>query len=95
MHWLTIVGWILAISIGLWLLDRLATWMEANGWIYWRKSQGTSSRVGNAFLEIQSMFDPGKEHIIEAKQEEKYQKPAPGDPPPRDPVPPPSRTPSP
>jgi hypothetical protein len=76
MQWLTIVGWILAIAIGLWLLDRLATWMESNGWIYWRKSQGTSSRFGNAFLEIQSMFEPG-------------------DPPPRDPVPPPSRTPSP
>jgi len=82
MQWFTIAGWILAGAIGLWLLDRLAIWMESNGWIYWRKSQGTSSRVGNAFLEVQSMFEPGKEHVIEARQEVKYQKPAPGDPPP-------------
>jgi hypothetical protein len=82
MRWFIVGGWILVGIAGLWLTDRLATWMEWNGWIYWRKSKGTSSRTGNAFLEIQSMFEPGKEHVIEARQEIKRQTQAAGDPPP-------------
>lgn len=81
MQWLTIGGWVLAGIIILYLLDRLATWMESKGWLYWRKSGGASSRLGNAFLETQAMFEPGKKYVIEAKQEVKRKKANSGDPP--------------
>ncbi len=81
MEWMLYAGGTLAAIIIIFLLDSLATWMESNGWIYWRKSKGASSRLGNAFLEMQSMFEPGKKHVIEAKQEVKRKKTAAGGPP--------------
>lgn len=53
------------------LLDRLALWMESKGWLYWRKSKGTSTRMGNAFLQLQSMLEPGNRHVIESREEVK------------------------
>jgi len=81
MGWGMITGWVLGILGILYLLDRLATWMESRGWIYWRKSKGVTTRMGSAFLGIQEMFDPGKKYIIEAKYELKRKKANSGDPP--------------
>lgn len=81
MQWISGVGWGLSGIVMLLLLDQLAIWMESKGWIYWRKNKGVSSRLGNSFLEIQSMVEPGKKYVIEAKQEVRRKKTNSGDPP--------------
>ena len=53
------------------IIHLLALWMERKGWIYYWHTQGSSSRVGNAFLEIQSMLESSKKHIVEVRKEEK------------------------
>ena len=77
--------WI-AIGIGvallLFALDRLALWMEARGWLYYRRSDHRpSGTLGNAFLEIQSMVDPGKRIVLEERRREKTSESQSGDPP--------------
>ncbi|WP_257306426.1 hemerythrin domain-containing protein [Geothrix campi] len=53
--------------VALGLLDRLGLWMEARGWIYWRRRSAQGSALGSTFLELQKIFESGKaEHIIEA-----------------------------
>lgn len=83
MQWYLAAAWILGIIGIIFMLDRLATWMESQGWIYWRKSKGVTTRMGNAFLGIHEMFDPGKKYVIEAKHEVKRKKTDAGDPPSR------------
>jgi hypothetical protein len=79
LEWFMAAAGILGIFGTLFILDRLATWMESQGWIYWRKSKGGTTRMGSAFLGIQEMFDPGKKHIIEARFEIKRKKRDSGD----------------
>ena len=71
MQYLGTAAWIVGIGLGLFLLDRLGLWMERQGWIYYRRSRGMSTRAGNAFLELHSMLEPEKKHVIELKKEEK------------------------
>ena len=63
---------IILIGIGLvgilFVLDKLFLKMEARGWIYYRKKQPSRTTLGNAFLEIQSMIEPGKRQIIETQE---------------------------
>ncbi len=81
MPYLETAAWVAGIALGLFLLDRLGLWMERQGWIYYRRSRGTSTRAGNAFLELHSMLEPEKKHVIELKQEEKKTQVHSGDPP--------------
>lgn len=74
-----IIGSIVAGCVILFLLDRLALWMESRGWIYWRNSKGCSTRIGNAFLTLQSILEPGKKYVIESRQEIKVKKNYSGD----------------
>ncbi len=69
------------IAAFLFLVDRLLLRMERRGWIYWRKSQGSASRGGNALLEFQSILEPEKKHLIEVKREERPEMEIPGAPP--------------
>ena len=71
MRHLGTAAWVAGIGLGLFLLDRLGLWMERRGWIYYRRSRGMSTRAGNAFLELHSMLEPEKKHVIELKQEER------------------------
>ncbi len=73
--------WIVLGALVLILFDRLALAMESRGWIHWRRSRGMSSRLGNAFLELQSIIEPDKKYIIEAKHERKRENRDTGDPP--------------
>jgi hypothetical protein len=57
--------WISAVILGLLLLDRFFLWLESRGWMYWRKKQGSPGAVGNALLNIQANFEPGKRHMAE------------------------------
>lgn len=72
---------IIAALASLVCLHLFALWMERKGWIYYWHKQGSSSSRGNAFLEIQSIFEASKKHVVEIKKESKKERQAPGDPP--------------
>lgn len=63
--------WWPLIPAAFYALHRLACWMESHGWLYWTKSGGHSTRVGNALLEIQQLTDPSKRHVIEIRADKK------------------------
>jgi hypothetical protein len=69
----------LAIIGGGVLLHVLALWMERKGWIYYKHNKPSSNALGNAFLEVQSILEPNKKHIIEVKKEDKKQNEEAGD----------------
>ncbi len=60
--------WACAAIAGLILLDQLFLWMEAKGWVYYRKIKRKGS-AGPAILDIMSSVDPGARHAAEARQE--------------------------
>jgi len=63
--------------VALALLDRLGLWMEARGWIYWRR-RAQGSALGATFLELQKIFESGKaEHILAAQQNDRKESPDP------------------
>jgi hypothetical protein len=70
----------IALAAVLFFLDKLFLKMEARGWIYYRKKQPSRTTLGNAFLEIQSMIEPGKRQIIETRKEIKDQQESGDDP---------------
>ena len=72
---------VIAAAAALYGLHRLALWAERRGWIYYLHRQGSSSTVGNAFLELQSMLEPSKKYILEVKREEHVVEDESGDPP--------------
>ena len=61
-------------------LHRLGLWMEAQGWIYYRK-HGSSGGLGTAFLEVQSLFEPSKRHVLEVRRNEDAEDEDSGEPP--------------
>lgn len=67
MEILLIVAGIVA---ALWAIDRLALAAEARGWIYWRRRQASLGTRAGAMLEIQALLEPGRRHVIEARQSE-------------------------
>ena len=78
---MTGLAWIVFVLVGVLALDRLAVWMEGRGWIYWRKKHGSTGTLGTAFLELQTIFEPSKRHVIEARREEDAEEDDSGDPP--------------
>lgn len=61
-------AWIIIFLVGLFALDRLLLWMEARGWIYWRKAKRKGSGGADIFAAM-SFTDPGARHAVEARQE--------------------------
>jgi hypothetical protein len=59
------------VGIAMFRFDRIGLWMEGQGWIYWRRSSGMSTRLGSAFLELHSMLEPSKRHVSEIRKEQK------------------------
>jgi hypothetical protein len=57
----------LAVLAALYCLHRFAMWAERRGWIYYRTKQGSSGALGNAFLEVQAIFDPAAKHVLEER----------------------------
>lgn len=62
-----ILLWITGILVALFALDRLMLWMEARGWIYWRKVKRKGA--GGGYLLGPDVFDPGKRYLEEAREE--------------------------
>lgn len=77
-RWLILVAGVVLILL---VLDRVGLWMEKRGWIYYRRVKPKGSSLGNAFLEIESIVQPSKQHVIEARIEEHDEESDSGDPP--------------
>jgi hypothetical protein len=60
---------------------RASHWMHRRGWIRWKMRRGTSSGLGNAMLDVQSIFQPGVRDQLEVRIEEHAEEGKPGDPP--------------
>jgi hypothetical protein len=78
---MTTIVWIALAAGSVYGLHRLALWMEARGWIYYRKKHGSSGGLGAAFLEMQSLLEPSKRHVLEVKRNEDAEDDDSGDPP--------------
>ena len=59
---------VIAILVGLYLLDRLCLWLEAKGWLYYRHHQSQGGFLGSTLLELNSFLHPSVRHTIEMKQ---------------------------
>ena len=66
------MGWLygLLAAIAIYSAHRLSCWAEDRGYIYYRKKRGSPGGAGQAFLEIQSMLEPSKKHVLEIMQKE-------------------------
>ena len=62
----------LALSLGLAvagvLLHRLAIWMETKGWIFYRTTRMPAGAAANAMLELEKLWNPPVEHILEIRR---------------------------
>ncbi|QWW18848.1 hypothetical protein I6B53_06735 [Schaalia sp. 19OD2882] len=54
------------VAVGVFVLDRLALWAEAKGWVYWRRRSSSSS--GSAFSAISEIFVTGDSHVSQEAQ---------------------------
>ena len=63
---LILFGIIAAVCV--YLLDKLALWAEARGWIYYRKRHSSGGAIGNAFLELQAFLEPSKRYVVEERK---------------------------
>lgn len=71
----------ISVASGLVLLDRLLLALERRGWIYWRRSRGSSGSLGNAMLDVQKILEPSKRHVVEERRRSPDERPEDGDPP--------------
>lgn len=62
---LIIIILLVLVTISILLADRFLLWMEKCGWIYYRRKKPKHRSIGSAFLEIQSMIEPGKKATVE------------------------------
>jgi hypothetical protein len=60
--------WLVGIAAALFALDRLFLWMEAKGWVYWRKVKRKGSG-GGGLIGVSGVFDPGARHLAEARED--------------------------
>ena len=55
------------------LVDRVLLWMERRGWLFYRTIRPDFRNVGPAFLEVQRLFEPGVEHVIEEIKQQRVE----------------------
>ena len=68
MYWVIIV---VAVIVGLFVLDQLLLFLERHDIIYWRKREPISGSAGaNAFNAFTGVFDPGRERAQEMVREQ-------------------------
>jgi hypothetical protein len=59
----------LGVAAAAWVLDRVLVWAEDRGWIYYRKRKPTIISLATALFQAQTIVQPEKQHIVEAKRE--------------------------
>ena len=70
MKWLIIAG----AAIGVYGLHRLALWMETKGWIFYLHKKASPNTLGNAVLGVQQILQPGTEHVLEVRQNQRVRR---------------------
>ena len=60
--------WIIGGAVALFALDRLFLWMEAKGWLYYRKKKSKSG-AGDVLTGF-GFSDPGTRYLEEARREQ-------------------------
>jgi hypothetical protein len=76
-----ILLWLLLVAVMALVLDRALLRAEANGWINYRRTGFSRGAVAYHMLELQTIFDPGAQQVIEIRQEQRAQEDEAGDPP--------------
>ncbi len=74
-------GWIVGILAGLFVLDRILLWVEARGWIYYRRNKPGRGASTYHLLEWNSAFDPTMRQGLEERTREEKEDEEAGDPP--------------
>jgi hypothetical protein len=59
--------WGIIVIGAVYCIHRISIWAGQRGWIYYRGKGGSSGTLGNAFLELQTIFEPSKRHVIEER----------------------------
>ena len=77
------MGWLygLLAVVAIFAAHRISCWAEDRGWIYYRKGSGRPGSSAQAFLEIQSMMEPSKKHVLQVMREEDDEQDESGEPP--------------
>lgn len=73
--------WAAAVSGLLYALHRTALWMERRGWIFYKETKASSSAMSNAFMQVQAMFEPAAEYVVERRRTDEIEEADAGDPP--------------
>ncbi|MDP8245244.1 MAG: hypothetical protein P9L94_14265 [Candidatus Hinthialibacter antarcticus] len=75
MHTIIVIASLCAVVVIGYSAHRLMLWMEDRGWVYYRKSGGGGSGVGNALNELNSFFETdarnARNEILEEREEER------------------------
>ena len=61
--------------------DRVLLWLERRGWIYYRRTRGVRGRAMYHAQELDSIFNPGMQHVQEAHHREEEEEDESGEPP--------------
>jgi hypothetical protein len=65
---LTVAAWVVGILAALYALHHGALWMERRGWIFYRDTKAGSTSRSNAFMQVQAMFEPRAEYVVEGRR---------------------------
>ena len=70
------MGWLYGLIsvVAIYAAHRISCWAEDRGYIYYRKKSGRGGMGASGFLEIQSMMEPSKKYVLEARREEDDEK---------------------
>jgi len=64
-----VFSFIIAICAVLYIFDKILLWLEEKGLLYYRKHKSDrSGLIGNTLLELQNIFNPSTQNVIEMKQ---------------------------
>jgi len=67
--WLRILLVAVAVLVGAFALDRLGLWMEARGWIYWRKLKPKGGGLAAGLTAFHQLVEPQVRQVIEDREE--------------------------
>lgn len=76
-----LVFWIAVTAVAIFAVDRLLLWMEAKGWLYYRRNKPRGGAATYHMMQIHSIYDPGIQEVIEVKYGEEQEEDESGDPP--------------
>jgi hypothetical protein len=67
----TWLWWLLGAVVLAAVLDRVALWAEARGWIYWRRRRASGGGAGAVLGEVLNLFQPTRQHVVEEQERQR------------------------